>query len=142
MIILKNRNTLSDEIINDLKERIHGTIKSLLGWYININYKKECTIIDITQFILDIFIKEYNHKNIIKYILNKFINQKYFIYISLIDDLYILKFIKNNSIGIDESCIDIFFINISSNLIHFQKINTKTKLMLYASIDVNNIYFK
>jgi hypothetical protein len=142
MDIFINKNTLSDEILNDLKMRIHGTIKSLLGWYRDYCYKKESVIEQITIYILDIFIKEYNNKKIIKYISNKFFNQKYFIYINFIDDLYTINFIKNNSISVDENCIEIFFINISSNLILFQKINTKTKLFLYASIDINNIYFK
>jgi hypothetical protein len=136
-----SKNVLSDEIINNIKRRIHGTVKSLLGWYRDKNDKKECVIIDITHFILNIFIKDYNDKKIIKYISNNCMNHKYFIYINLINNSYILQFVKNNICKADKECTDIFFININKNKIYFQKINIKTKLMLYASIDIYNIYF-
>ena len=141
MDIFKNKNLLTDEIINNLKGRIKGTVKSLLGWYRDKDDQKEYVIINITQYILNIFIEEYNNKKIIQYISNKIINQQYFIYINLVNNSYILQFVKNSICTADKECTDIFFINITKNEIYFQKINIKTKLMLYSSIDVYNLYF-
>ena len=141
MDIFKNKNLLTDEIINNLKGRIKGTVKSLLGWYRDKDDQKEYVIINITQYILNIFIEEYNNKKIIQYISNKIINQQYFIYINLVNNSYILQFVKNSICTADKECTDIFFINITKNEIYFQKINIKTKLMLYSSIDIYSLYF-